>query len=194
MPAKHAAIRAAIRRILLRASLLAVVLWGSMLALHSHAQGANPEYALKAALIYKLLKFVDWPDQVFADATQPIALCVVGGDPFEGSLHALSSRQVHGRKLDVRIVGHAPEATACQAVFVVAGKPEQVDDHLKELAGRPILTIGDREGFADRGGVVEIAQRGSRLSFVINIDAARRAALRLAAPLLALATVVEDER
>lgn len=191
---ENSPIRATVLRVLGRAILIAGVFWGSLLGLHSYAQAASPEYALKAALIYKLLKFVTWPEPVFADPAQPLALCVVGGDPFEGSLQALSTRQVHGRDLDVRVLGGSHEAAACQAVFVVATEPDQVALHLKELAGRPILTIGDREGFADRGGVVEIAPRGSRLGFVINIDAARQAALQLAAPLLGLATVVEEER
>ena len=52
--------------------------------------------------------------------------------------------------------------------------------------------MSDMSGFVDRGGVVELTRRGTRLGFRVHVDNARKAGLMISAPLLELAEIVED--
>jgi hypothetical protein len=53
-----------------------------------------------------------------------------------------------------------------------------------------LLTIGDGEDFARRGGVIALVRQDSRFQFDINLAAAERAGLRVDATLLGLARQV----
>ena len=58
------------------------------------------------------------------------------------------------------------------------------------MDGTSVLTVGDEEGFARRGGVINFLFENDRVRFEINVDAATRARLKISAKLLALAKLV----
>ena len=50
------------------------------------------------------------------------------------------------------------------------------------------------KGFARNGGIIELFTEENRLKFIINVDNARRAGLRISSRLLQLAATVEQGR
>jgi hypothetical protein len=54
-----------------------------------------------------------------------------------------------------------------------------------------VLTVGDTEGFAERGGIINLVKDGNRLSFEINPEAAQRAGLVMSSKLLFLGKIVK---
>ena len=53
------------------------------------------EYDVKAAFLYNFTKFVDWPPASFPDPNS-LKICVLGDDPFGGSLETVAGEQVGG--------------------------------------------------------------------------------------------------
>ena len=87
------------------------------------------------------------------------------------------------------------EARSCHIVFIGWTDPSRVDRTVKDLEGRPILTVGELDGFAERGGMIAMVMRQNRLRLEINLRAVERAGLRLSSQLLKLAKLVGgDER
>lgn len=149
------------------------------------------ERALKAALLYKLTKFVTWPADAFDAPRAPLGICVVGHDPFGGALDAIGGRTVSGRP--IRVQRHAGPAAArgCHLAFIPDSEAPRLEAAMDSLAEHPVLLVSDIHRFAEQGGMVEIARDGRRLGFRINLGRARAAGLELAAPLLQLSTLVE---
>ena len=46
------------------------------------------EYTLKLAFLYNFTKFVEWPADTYPDAGSPLAICIVGEDPFNPDMEA----------------------------------------------------------------------------------------------------------
>jgi hypothetical protein len=68
------------------------------------------------------------------------------------------------------------------------GKARLLPVILEFLGGSDgILTVGEREDFAERGGVVRLVEKSDRIAFEINHEAARAAHLRIGSQLLRLA-------
>src|SRR6187549_2491999 len=59
------------------------------------------EYDVKAAFLYNFTKFVEWPSWAFHDDRSTVRLCVLGEDPFGGSLQELAEGEVAGRRVTV---------------------------------------------------------------------------------------------
>ena len=57
-----------------------------------------------------------------------------------------------------------------------------------------IFSVGEMDGFADAGGVMQIVWEGNRARFVVNLDAATQRGLRVSAKLLASARVINDNQ
>ena len=58
--------------------------------------------------------------------------------------------------------------------------------------GHSVLTVGEQEGFAVRGGIVNLTKEKNKVRFEINLDAAKRAGLKMSSQLLKLAKVIHD--
>ncbi len=151
------------------------------------------EYDLKAALVYKISKFVRWPatDKPPAGAFR---VCVAGRDYFGPAIDALKGQVLQGQPLEIVRPGVGEIATAgCQVVFVSRSESGNFAALLQPIAGKAVLTMSDIEGFASHGGIVEFETRNKKLVFRINPDNGRRAGLEISAQLLQLATVVRNE-
>jgi hypothetical protein len=63
-------------------------------------------------------------------------------------------------------------------------------DILKLTDGKPILTVGDTDGFAQDGVLVNFFSSGSYIRFEVNIDRAEKSKLKFSSRLLKLAKLV----
>jgi YfiR/HmsC-like len=153
------------------------------------AQGPS-EYEVKAAFLLNFTKFVDWPPAAFADANSPIALCVLGQDPFGQALDdMIEGEAVSGRKLMVRRITESPAPKTCQVLFVGSSR----GDTTKTLGslGRGVLTVGDGDRFLREGGIIAFVLESGHVRFDINQSAATRAGLKLSSRLLRVARSIE---
>jgi hypothetical protein len=148
---------------------------------------------LEAAFIYNFAKFVQWPDQAFSTASDPLKICALGPSGVADALMAgVKDRRVAGRAVAVDIVSTPAEAEKCQVLFVSSRKQVQWGEMTGELHRAPVLTVGEVPEFTRDGGIITLALVSQQLRFVINNAAARRAGLKISSQLLSLAVRVED--
>ncbi|MBI3855352.1 MAG: YfiR family protein [Planctomycetes bacterium] len=154
---------------------------------------AAREYEVKAAFLYNFAAYVEWPKAAFAEESSPILVCVVGADPFAGTLdRALQGKTAQGRSLAVRHAASAKEAKGCHIVFLPAAEGEQLAALTAALAGTPALLVGESEGLARKGAACNFAIEDSRVRLEVNVGTAEKAGLRLGSKLLKIARRVDE--
>jgi len=162
-----------------------------LIAIPNLVRGAEPvveEYQVKGAFLLNFTKFVDWPAQVFKGPDDPIAICVLGKNPFGPELdQAARGTVVANRTVSVREVADGQQASQCQIVFVGASERKRWRTLLEALRDKSVLTVGESEGFLTNGGVVNFKLEGERVRIEISTEAADRAGLHISAKLLSLA-------
>jgi hypothetical protein len=153
------------------------------------------EYQVKAAFLYNFAKFVEWPSQAFKSPMDPIAVCVLGHNPFGHALEELiRGKSVEGRGLAFRQVADAQEARTCQILFISSSEVKRFRSLYADLKTAGILTVGEAQGFATGGGVINFKLDGGHVRFEINLDAAEHEQLHISSKLLSLAQIVKTER
>ncbi len=162
------------------------------LVIATAAQGATTSgpsrYEVTAAYLFNFSKFVEWPQGTFAEATDPIAICVLGESPLEPLLdEAVKGKRVSGREIVVRKTASLSKTSGCHILFLAPSEPERLDDALARLADRPVLTVSDADSVADRGAVIGLTLENRRVRFEVNMAAAGRAGLKLSSQLLKVA-------
>ena len=148
------------------------------------------EAELKVALVYNFARFVEWPERAFASAEAPLHLCLIGGDRFGPAFATIEKRKVQGRALKLRIGITAEDSAGCHVAFIGELPARQLPPTLRQLTGRPVLTVSDIEGFIDQGGAIGIVPGEQRLQFEVNRNALDQAELRASSQLLKLARAV----
>jgi hypothetical protein len=159
-----------------------------------HAQTAATASALKAAFLYNFAKFVEWPPEARPGDGQAFVVAVLGNDPFGRALdEAFSGKTLFGHRSVVRRVETLEEARRAQIVFVSSSEDKKLEQVLSVLARPGVLTVGEMEGFARRGGIIGFRMDQRRVRFDINAGRASQARLKLSSELLKLARIVPAE-
>jgi len=165
-----------------------------LLTARAGGQGIE-EYQVKAAFLYNFAKFVEWPAPAFKTAQDPIFVCVLGQNPFGKALEeVIRAKSIEGRPVVFRQVTGAEEADACQILFVSSTEGKHFRSLYANLKPAGILTVGETQGFAANGGVINFKLDGGHVRFEINVDAAERAQLHISSKLLSLAQIVKTEK
>jgi len=155
------------------------------------AQVALTEYQVKAAYLFNFLKFVEYPNDSFADPLAPIVIGVVGDDPFGSALpQVVTGKTVQGRDLVIRNYRDGEELRGAHILFISASEKKRLPMIFSNLHGSSVLTVADMEGFLDAGGMIQFLNENDRVRFAINLDATTQARLKLSSKLLSLAKVV----
>jgi hypothetical protein len=144
------------------------------------------EYSVKANYLVRFAAFVDWPPRVFAGPQSPVVICIVGRDPFAGSLDTAARAQTaHGRPLAVRRPSTAATA-GCHIVYV----GQDGGAALTAAANQPgLLVVTDSAAAPERGAIHFVLSDG-RVRFHIDQQAAARNGLSISSRLLNLALSV----
>jgi len=152
------------------------------------------EYAVKAAILYKITKFVNWPDDAFAKVDDDLSICLAKDSPFGSAMQSLHGRSVRGRNIRVIRIGAFDRSNFnCQIIFIGQADEKKARTILSQITGQPILTVGEGDSFVERGGIISLQVEKSHVSFAINIKASNQAGLDISAQLLQLATIIEGD-
>ena len=161
-------------------------------ASHLAAQEPVRENTLKAAIVAKLLEFVDWPAAVL-EGRKSIDLCVAGHNPFQANLQELEAGEtLKGLPIAVRSLDRTRQLDGCAALVLPAGSVSRTlrAPLLHRAAALPVLTMGDDDRFLDEGGIVRLRVVDGHPRFDVDEAAARRVGLRISSKLLELAATV----
>jgi len=180
--------------------LLGLVAWVSATSAASAAPSASSvtpdsERDVKAAFLYNFAKFVEWPPEVFANATSPMVLCVLDDEPLGASLRAtVKGETLNNRRFEVRLLRDPFGAQTCHILFVGPAEKGRLPEILAALRGTGVLTVGGGSDFLGRGGMIRLFLEQHRVRFDINLDAAEQSHLKLSSKLLRLARAVNPQR
>ena len=162
-----------------------------MLASPAAEQPPRDEYEVNAAALQKFAMFVEWPASATATNPAPFVIGILGDDPFKEKLEkVLSSQRVHGKPLGFRRFANVQEVvkTNCQLLFIASSEANRLASILKELQDRPILTVGNTDGYCASGVMINLGVKNQgTLLFEINKDTAADAGLNISSQLLELA-------
>lgn len=158
-----------------------------------YAQDSRPgEYQVKAAYLYNFIRFVEWPAAPAAIKSGPLAICVLGKDPFGPVLDSiLSGEAIGGSSLVAKRISKPEDALACRVVFVGASEESHLKDILTVLDKASVLTVSDIPKFSERGGMIEFVLDGDKVRFEVNVSNARDAGLTVSSDLLRVAVAVK---
>lgn len=155
-------------------------------------QDSAGEYELKAAMLYNLTRFVEWPPSAYANPQAPTVLCILGRDPFGDSLASLAvNSNPGGRPMEIRHLANDKETHGCRVVYISSSERKRIVQILSTLKGSSVLTVGEMAQFAARGGMIQFSLEEKQVRFEINLDAASEADIKISSRLLVLARVVK---
>jgi hypothetical protein len=151
------------------------------------------EYELKAAMLYNLTRFVEWPPSAYSDPQAPVVLCILGRDPFASTLTStVLNKTVNGRQVLILHPQSGKDVRNCHLLYISSSERKTTAEIFSILNGASVLTVGEMTQFAAQGGMVQFSLEDQQVRFDINLNAASQAGLKISAKLLAISRIVKS--
>ncbi|GAG48263.1 unnamed protein product, partial [marine sediment metagenome] len=168
---------------------------------------------MKAAYLRYIAEFTTWPQAAFATDDAPIVIGAMGDDR-SGVVEVMRKRiagkglTAQKRPIIVRTisVGDPQGDTAaqslesqiadCHLLFLGASERTSWPRIRAAIEGQAVVTVSEIGGFSKGRGMIEfvVSQSDGRVAMHIDLDAVRKARLRLSSQLLGLKTGVKIVR
>ena len=177
---------------------IAMVLWAVFLIAAGPAAAARlfsqdiTDDEIKAALMFKFPVYVRWPDDAETHLIDEFKCCVLGNDRLADLMSGFNGKTLMDKTIRVRRISDIASLEDCRMLFIGSPGGGALCKVLRAVRGKPILTVGDGEGFAENGVIINFIVVDGSVRFEINPEAAKRAGLDISSKLLRLAEIVAD--
>jgi hypothetical protein len=148
------------------------------------------EYGLKSVFLYQFCRFMEWPGSAFSSPNDPLVIGVVGEDPFGELLReAVEGETYHGRPIRIEHYRSPRDIRKCHLLFVSRSNVDQMSEILAQVAGKSVVTVGETDGFLDRGGMIALTADRNRVRLRVNASSLRAANVDVSSKLLRVAEI-----
>ena len=154
-----------------------------------------PEYSVKASYIARFADFIEWPEAAAEEETsQAFVVSVIGDAPFRDIFErTFAALKIKNRQVEIRHISSIEESEGSQILFVSHSERRKLDKIIAFTRDKPILTISDTDGFANRGVILNFYRERKKILFEINPSASEETGLRISSLLLNSARIVDPE-
>jgi YfiR/HmsC-like len=151
----------------------------------------DDEYEIRAAIIFNLTKFVDWPGWKAADSSGTFTLCELGTDAVSVDLEkAFRGKTILGKPAILRRIKRTDATRPCHILYVAASERKPFEEMAPTLERDAVLTVGYEDWFTSEGGVVSLPMIDDRIRIQINHSNAQHSGIAISSKLLRIASVV----
>jgi hypothetical protein len=181
------------RSFLLLVSILMVWTAASGALAQSPLDGASEE-RVKAAYLYKLPNYVEWPAFSFPGNDSPYVIGIVEADVVANELIKISSgRRINNRSVIVRKLRSDDSPEGVHLLFVGRAERAGIAQLAKSVQSQPILIVTETDGALGQGGMINFVAADDRIRIEVALDLAEKSGLKLSSRLLAIAVNVLKE-
>ncbi|PAU80767.1 hypothetical protein CK501_08345 [Halovibrio salipaludis] len=185
--------RAAAGRLLVIGALIMVLVSVPAQARIEDPDGVK-EFQVKALFLYNFANFVEWPERAFDGPEASLRMCLYGAVPFGSFLDSVNGVRVRDRTLDViRTTDRSDIEQGCHILFVGIDQLDKLEEFFSDINHMYVLSVGNTEGFARRGGVINIYRTRDERKFEINLSQAIENGLLISSDLLSLARIINKD-
>ncbi|MBL6445593.1 YfiR family protein [Fulvivirga sp. 29W222] len=147
------------------------------------------ENRLKSIWLEKFSKFIEWPT---TDTLEYFTITILGeGDINQYLFDIYENRTIKNKPVKINVINKIDNIEYCNILFVNTGQAKELDKVLDRVKSKPILTIGDTQGFAKKGVIINFYLEQNKVRFELNISAAKSSGLDIDFRLLEAARIIK---
>ena len=150
------------------------------------------EYEIKAIFLEKFTEFVEYPGwENTPDEKGMFVIGVYGESPLYNELtEYFQDKKLKGRKTVVKQISNMNLILNCNLLFITQSEKKRINQILDNTMNKPILTVGDTEGYCEKGVLINFFLEDNKIRFEINFNAVQKSGLYMNYRLLKLAKVI----
>jgi hypothetical protein len=160
------------------------------------SESIENEYVLKTVFFKGFSRFITWPkNSSITDKSKPFIIGIIGDNPFGKiirNVYVEHNRKIKDKSVEVRYIPGArlDKIPGCHILFISSSCENIISGILAVTRNKSILTIGDTEGYAEKGVLINFFIAEKKIRFEINESVFHKASLKVDSLLLREAKIV----
>ncbi|MES2395131.1 MAG: YfiR family protein [Bacteroidota bacterium] len=156
-----------------------------------HQDINSQQYVFKAAFLFRFIEYIEWKKN---SKSATFNFAVLGHSPItEQMLIIAAEEKINKKKIKVAEYETIDEPDSYNILFVSKNSPVPIEDVVSKFAGKPVLIVAEKEGYASKGAHINFFISDNKLKFEINQKAASKAGIKISSQLLRHAVIVNYE-
>jgi hypothetical protein len=170
-------------------------LWISVV--HFSLFSIEDEYYRKAALFRVFSQYIQWPEHSnLKDLSKPFVIGVIGRNPFGSILDKAYSQmeyKIKNKYVEIHFIEKIgdEDLESCNILFLSKTVKKELEKILLITSKKPILTIAETKGFAEKGVLFNLYVCKNKFCFEINALTLRESRLIIDSQLLSAARIID---
>ena len=161
---------------------------GNLLAQSTSAD----EYSIRAAMLFNLTKFIDWPAWKMDPSHPKFLVCILGHDPIEPYADRyLQNQSVLAKPVQLRMIKDLSDAAGCHILYVSAGGKRSFESAAADLTKAGVLSVSERSVSRGSAQIIGLPLDIDHVQSDVNLGAAQSAGFAVSSKLLHLAVVTQ---
>lgn len=150
------------------------------------------DYQVQAAMLYKFLAYIDWPQESFHPGDSVYRIAVAGDEEVEQELRQITAgRMVNNRPIEVVHVSRISQLGDPHLVFVGTRAQKYLPKLARMARSKSFLIVTENSSGLEPGSAINLRLVDGRIGFDVSLVHAHAANVRLSARLLSVASSVE---
>jgi len=158
------------------------------------ANNTSPEYAVKAAYIFNILRFAEAADNSLFSDTDEIRVCLLGDNKFGQYITPIASKVIKDKPLSIVNKDSLDQTRDCHLVFVGDSNRYSAKKVSKVLADKKIIVVGDNIDFVKNGGMFAFYIKNKKVRLGLNKSTLNRSGIKISSLLLEVSTSFGDDQ
>jgi hypothetical protein len=151
--------------------------------------GSAAEYAVKAAYIYNILRFVSWDKDTPLARSETLNICLFKEDPFSHYLDPIRKKSIGKKQIELRTIDEFSQSTSCHLIFINDGNHD-----LAKLKNSNSILLGNNIEFVKKGGLFSFYIENNKVRLVANRNAIANTNLNISSQLLEVCRLYGGEQ
>jgi hypothetical protein len=167
--------------------LISIVLMGST-SVPGKLYTDTQEYALKAAFVYRFIEYVEWENK---NDSKTFEIAVLNESPITDMLIEIArDKKVKNKNMYVKEYYDLNDISFCNILFVSKNYNNPIESVIAKFSDKNVLIITEQIGYGVKGADINFLISENKLKFEVNLNAAKKARLKLSSQLLEHAIII----
>ena len=147
------------------------------------------ENKLKTAIVGKVAKYVTWSDETHSE----FIITVLNNQYGEMFDKVYKDKKIKSKPVVIKYVESVEDVNRTDILFISQVNGDEVEQILKTIKNKDILSVSDLRGFAQRGGCLQLFFVGQKLKLKMNLESVKENEFKVDRTLLRVVDISKGE-
>jgi hypothetical protein len=156
------------------------------------AYGQNDELKIRSLFVEAISRFITWPDGSKGDSGRDdFVVGIIGEDDLTPYLkNAFLGKKLTNKIIHVKIIKKLTEIEDCKMIYISSESKFDIDEILKVISNKSILTICDNVDDVKKGFMVGVYIENKKIQCSINESEVKKSNISISYHLLQKAKII----